>query len=385
MARTLYSRRMTSPDAKTGEEIERARTLRFMQYEAKEKRKNGQAPEPLPKPRVRWRSRPARPTRKDSKPPKRAMVTEPPPLPAPTPASSMKHAKIEPAPSAVSRPRPAPADPPPAASPSTGAPPQAVSSGPDAKPTKKRPDTGANQQAVPVEPANPLRVAEQSFYLDRELRECTARTMEHYHHNVGRLITWLEEHDVTEPTSITTDLLRAYLAYHKSRNIAPQTLHHYANCARIFCNFLMREEILTRSPMARVAMPRVPKKILPAFTVEEVRHLIDEAEKGTQPKRDKALILTLLDSGCRVSEFVALNVGDLDRKTGALMVRQGKGQKDRTTFIGGKALMAVTEYLSARGTALVEEALWLTDDDRPLTVSGVRQVLRRLAERGWSG
>jgi integrase/recombinase XerD len=53
--------------------------------------------------------------------------------------------------------------------------------------------------------------------------------------------------------------------------------------------------------------------------------------------RDKALLLSLLDTGCRASEFVALNMSDENLHTGAVLVRAGKGGKTRTTFVGAKS------------------------------------------------
>jgi site-specific recombinase XerD len=45
------------------------------------------------------------------------------------------------------------------------------------------------------------------------------------------------------------------------------------------------------------------------------------------------IVLCLLDTGCRASEFVALDIGDVDLDTGCVMVRCGKGGKDRVMEI----------------------------------------------------
>ena len=56
----------------------------------------------------------------------------------------------------------------------------------------------------------------------------------------------------------------------------------------------------------------------------------------------------MLDSGCRASEFVALNVGDVNLRSGAVMVRAGKGDKDRVTRIGERSRRALAAYLAER-------------------------------------
>ncbi|MCC7354537.1 MAG: site-specific integrase, partial [Anaerolineae bacterium] len=62
------------------------------------------------------------------------------------------------------------------------------------------------------------------------------------------------------------------------------------------------------------------------------------------------------------SEFLALDVGDLDVKTGAVRVRQGKGRKDRVTFLGAKARRALLRYIIARGDVLPAAPLWVRED-----------------------
>jgi integrase len=55
----------------------------------------------------------------------------------------------------------------------------------------------------------------------------------------------------------------------------------------------------------------------------------------------KVILLYLLDSGCRRAEFCALDCGDLDMATGAVTVKQGKGDKRRVTLIGAQTRKAM--------------------------------------------
>ena len=91
--------------------------------------------------------------------------------------------------------------------------------------------------------------------------------------------------------------------------------------------------------MARVKMPKLPKEILPAFAPGDVQKLMAVCKTP----RDKAIVLCLLDSGCRAREFSALTIADVDMQTGTVTVRQGKGKKDRITFLGAKARRAAEQ------------------------------------------
>jgi len=244
--------------------------------------------------------------------------------------------------------------------------------------------------STPIRPAEavqepravtPLGLAEESFYLDHEIRHCTDKTMEGYRHDLAVIVRWLEDHEVVEPRQITAHHIRLFLHEVDSRNVSGYTLHRYARVIRAFCNFMVREDLIERSPMAKVGMPRLPKELLPAFTVDEMQRLLAAAEQGRCPVRDTAVLLTLLDTGCRSAEFLALTLGDLDLTTGQVTVIQGKGRKDRTTYLGVRARAAVVQYLKQRKRRDSRESLWLTEADKPLTKAGLRMLLDRLAKR----
>jgi integrase len=83
--------------------------------------------------------------------------------------------------------------------------------------------------------------------------------------------------------------------------------------------------------------------------------------------RDAAMI-SILMAGLRRSEVVSLDWSDFDPKTGGLVVRRGKGMKDRITYLPTGALAAVSDWLAIRG-----------DEPGPLLypIDKVGQITRR--------
>jgi integrase/recombinase XerD len=84
-------------------------------------------------------------------------------------------------------------------------------------------------------------------------------------------------------------------------------------------------------------------------------------------KRDKAILLTLLDTGLRASELCALRIGDVDMKTGKVTIRPGiegkaKGRKGRTVYVGKSAWRFLWCYLTEREDG--------SDPDEPLFITG---------------
>ena len=130
--------------------------------------------------------------------------------------------------------------------------------------------------------------------------------------------------------------------------------------------------------MATVRMPKVEKRIQPAFSPDDVRALLDACRNT----RDHAIVLCLLDSGLRASEFVALRAHHVNLKTGAVMVRHGKGAKDRVSFLGAQARKALVRYLIERGHTDPDSPLWLSHNTgEALTTWGLGALLKRLGKR----
>ena len=139
---------------------------------------------------------------------------------------------------------------------------------------------------------------------------------------------------------------------------------------------------------------RVNNQPQPEITLDNVSLMID-ACKGRQEQRDRAILISLLDTGCRASEFVALNIVSVNLMTGTVTIRHGKGDKSRTTFLGKAAYKPfvpqgrprekiwlisrkeLRRYLKARTGLTATSPVWATNDYERLTRSGLWQILRR--------
>ena len=97
--------------------------------------------------------------------------------------------------------------------------------------------------------------------------------------------------------------------------------------------------------------------------------------------RDRAVLLCLLDTGCRAGEFAAINIGDVDVGAGQILIRASKGGKPRMVFLGSKSRRALVNYLRHVGNREESAALWVTREGRRLSCSGLRDIVRRRAKR----
>jgi len=232
----------------------------------------------------------------------------------------------------------------------------------------------------------PLKAAYRAFVMARSAARCTAKTLEHYRYTVGSFIAWLEELGVSEVSQITPSHIRAYLLSLQERNLKDTTQHAHARGIKAWLNWLVQEGDLDQSPMHRVAMPKLAKRIPSPFRAEEVQRLLAACERKTAiGARDYAIALTLLDTGLRASELISLHIGDVDMRSGLVTIL-GKGQKQRTVRVGGKARSAILHMLALRAEAGNGDSLWVGYNVQGrevgrLSVHGLQIMLARLGRR----
>jgi integrase/recombinase XerD len=80
---------------------------------------------------------------------------------------------------------------------------------------------------------------------------------------------------------------------------------------------------------------RQGRKIPEVLTEEEQRRLLEQPNRRYPTgQRNFTMMKVMLDTGLRLSEAINLRWKDIDLTSGKVMVRQGKGAKDRTLWIG---------------------------------------------------
>ena len=100
-------------------------------------------------------------------------------------------------------------------------------------------------------------------------------------------------------------------------------------------------------------------------------------------ERNRALLRLMLDTGLRLSEATALRWRDIDLTTGKLMVRQGKGAKDRTLWIGDEDLDMLRSWRErqAKDIAGTPEHVFTTLEGKPISGRYVQAMVKRYAAR----
>ena len=120
-------------------------------------------------------------------------------------------------------------------------------------------------------------------------------------------------------------------------------------------------------------MVRQPRRLPSVLSVEEVTLLL-QAAPG--PKY-RAAFATAYGAGLRVSEVVALKVGDIDSERMLLRVEQGKGRKDRHAMLSPQLLERLREWWrEGRRLGALLPGGWLFPARNPVEPLSTRQLNR---------
>lgn len=219
----------------------------------------------------------------------------------------------------------------------------------------------------------PLAECMLEFLSDCQARRLSRKTLVIYRDALTAFGKWLPADNLA---AVTPRDMRAYFVQLQTTH-NPGGCHQHYRVLRTFFRWLVNEDMLGANPMARLHAPKLADHPLPPVSLADVHAMLATCDKRFTGQRDRAILLTLLDTGCRAAEFVALDVTDLDMDTGSLIVQHGKGDKRRSVFVGGRTRRELARYLRLRTGGA---ALWVTRDGSRLTYAGLRQIVRRRAE-----
>lgn len=174
---------------------------------------------------------------------------------------------------------------------------------------------------------------------------------------------WAAERGITRPSEVTRPLLERYqrsVFHYRTRRDRPLGLRGQIarlSPLRSFFRYLVRHNLILHNPAADLELPRsdrrLPRQILTAAEAERVLGAVDLAEP--MGRRDRAMLETLYSTGMRRQELLNLNLADLDRERGVVLIRRGKGKKDRMVPIGDRALLWIARYVDELRLKLIAE------------------------------
>jgi integrase len=180
----------------------------------------------------------------------------------------------------------------------------------------------------------------------------------------------------TDARAVRREHVESYIASRRA-TIQPATLSVEYRALQQFWRWALEEDEIDRSPMEKMAAPKVPVVPVPVISEDDFRKLLRSAEgKGFIQRRDTAILLVLFDTGIRRGELAGINVGDISLRERWADVSGKTGR--RRVYFGTKTAVALDRYLrERRGHRYADRPdLWLGQDG-PLNPGAINQMLAK--------
>jgi len=246
----------------------------------------------------------------------------------------------------------------------------------------------AKKRKPEAAPATPLEAMMREHLEALRVRGYSEYTVRNRLVHIRFFIAWAHEHGLREPVEVTRPVLERYqrhLFYYRKKNGEPLSFRSQHSCLvplRVWFKWMTRQNILLHNPASEIDLPRLgrtlPKNILSVEEVEQV--MIQPDIFDVVGLRDRAMLELFYAAGLRRMEVIHLKLCDLSLDRGLVLVRQGKGHKDRYVPIGERAVAWLQKYIGEARPQLALEpddlTVFLTAEGEPFSRDHMTHVVR---------
>lgn len=173
------------------------------------------------------------------------------------------------------------------------------------------------------------------------------------------------------PSELSESEIRNYLLYLvEKKKVSRSTQNQAINAIKFFYEVVLKEErkvYYLERPMKEFRLPTV-------LSQQEILRLFE----ATQNLKHKCMLMLTYSAGLRRGELLRLRTADVDFDRGTVLIKGGKGRKDRQSILAQKLVPLLQLYLEEH-----KPKYWLFEGDRgkPYSARSVHQVLVNAKEK----
>ncbi|HYD82166.1 MAG TPA: site-specific tyrosine recombinase XerC [Paucimonas sp.] len=245
---------------------------------------------------------------------------------------------------------------------------------------RRKPRQPVRERALDPAAANLLRAYQRAFLDWTVTVGLSAQTAKIRQRALDSFILWCDERGLQRPHDITRPILQRYqshLYHYRKANGQPLSFSTQSTMLLplvAFFKWCVRENHILHNPASELVLPKQPRQLPKhVLSVAEVETILNQADIETPSGiRNRAMLETLYSTGIRRSELINLTLYDVDTERGTLMVRQGKGRKDRLIPIGARACAWIARYVQE-----VRPLFIVTQERGPLFVTDYGEAFEK--------
>lgn len=237
------------------------------------------------------------------------------------------------------------------------------------------------RQFYTVLPSDDFDVAIAAFIATCKTKNLSPETVEGYQKRLRVFAKFASLRNET-PSTFTRQTVVDFVNF-LLQKVKPTTINGYLRTLSVFNTFLISESYRDDHPVKSVPKLREPQLYPRTLSDEQIIALFNQPKiKTFMGLRDIAMMTLMLDSGLRVSEVCGLTIKDVDLSQGLILVRYGKGRKERVVPIGEGTLMTLRRYMDVRLSKPIQtDKLFVTVYGEPMTPRRVHHRISYYAKQ----
>lgn len=211
-------------------------------------------------------------------------------------------------------------------------------------------------------------------------------TINGYTLDVQQYLKWFEESYGKECTELYRQNILEYIGFLKNMKTQnARTINRKSSSLTNYNEFLIDENVqqelvINKGDMIKIqAEYASPTKV----TELEVKQFLQKVLESKN-KRDYAIVTLLAYTGLRISEALGIKLQDFNLQTGECIIRNGKGEKQRTILLNSKVINAVRYYLKERDRYTVAENsgfLFISKKSATLNRTVVNRIFQKFSDK----
>jgi integrase/recombinase XerD len=255
----------------------------------------------------------------------------------------------------------------------------------------KRPSLKRQPQPRPA-PETALEQLRDKHLDDIRAKNFSEHTIKNRRVAINFFLAWCADRGITEPVDVTRTVLEAYqrhVFHYRKKNGGPLAFTGQFQRLiplKVWFKWMARNHHILHNPASELEMPkigfRLPKSVLTAHEAEQI--LAQPNIHEPLGLRDRTILETLYSTGMRRQELSNLKLWDVDGERETVMIRQGKGKKDRMIPLGRRAADWIAKYVREARPQLAaspdDGTLFLTNAGEPLVLGYLTMLVATYVE-----
>lgn len=227
----------------------------------------------------------------------------------------------------------------------------------------------------------------EEFILELQIQNYSPRTIKGYRNNNLLMFTYIDkEFGITDIEEVKTVHIKAYIKFLQKKKRTTTYINGIIKCFRAFFKYSVNEEYMKVNPMLSIGWLRDRKTLINTFTDDQVERMM-QVYIGSDYLviRNKLIMAFLFDTGIRCLELCSIVNNDVKENT--LIIRKGKGNKQRVVVISPYVRKLIMRYVKCRDARFKDRVIdkdtpfFLSYRFRALTIEGVERVVKTCGQK----